>query len=732
MIEKLSQHYSMTNPASVYDEEALTALELAARTNGKVNEVVEEVNTIPDKVEKAIDDVLTGGTFDRLIDSKLDNISERLENLSGHLTDTSSKFDAEIVDARIDSEGHVYENLGAAVRGLEAQTKREINRFVSVNRLNPQSVILGYVNPEFGTINESTDYNTSDYIPIGAGETVALYYRDMTPRQFRFVAAYDKNKEFLSTMGATDVLSYTQRGDVGYIRVSYKRLDTPENYMVSNVDTSSFSPYGDGAIVDSAIPDSMRNTTEKLVYTNRYRVTDEVVGYYVNNLTGLLQENASYFSTGFIRVKEQERLSVYNEDMNVLPIRMGAYFNKEGKYLSGFSTESTVIVVPYGAYYVRFSMKIEYQGHLMLTEPNAHKFVNAGDVALRKEVSFGASTSYDPANKVATYKADTVEAGEVISLTDFPKYINRGFRMSLFASCSTIPTIKIGKGDANNEVSGSRQAVVSFYGGQCEILTNYNENGFADMDYVGSDNITAQDFIHIVVDFEPDKTMKVSVTSNNTSGSVSHFGITIPENYYYATGAPFFKTTQQLKNVTFSVSAKALESDVWVIGDSYMGMSDGRVMGQLLKTFNIKNVYVCAKPGLGSAEAFDDLQLALNYHRPRTLVWYVGINDEYETYQNYVNRVRELCSTYNIDLVLNMIPSTPTLDRTSHRNLVKNIGERYVDSYGAVSGHMSSNQTAWGNGLLSADNTHPTIKGACVLAARLVTDVPELLDERGV
>ena len=37
-------HYSMENPASVYDEEALTALELAARTAGKVNECVEAFN----------------------------------------------------------------------------------------------------------------------------------------------------------------------------------------------------------------------------------------------------------------------------------------------------------------------------------------------------------------------------------------------------------------------------------------------------------------------------------------------------------------------------------------------------------------------------------------------------------------------------------------------------------------------------------------------------------------
>ena len=48
-------HYAFTNPASVYDEEALTALELAGRTANKVNECVEAIN----KQDKKIDNLAT-------------------------------------------------------------------------------------------------------------------------------------------------------------------------------------------------------------------------------------------------------------------------------------------------------------------------------------------------------------------------------------------------------------------------------------------------------------------------------------------------------------------------------------------------------------------------------------------------------------------------------------------------------------------------------------------------
>lgn len=81
MIDKLNNHYSMTNPASVYDEEALTALELAGRTASKVNEVVDLVNqnekdvteakqymteNLPQFVEENINQMNESGELDKI------------------------------------------------------------------------------------------------------------------------------------------------------------------------------------------------------------------------------------------------------------------------------------------------------------------------------------------------------------------------------------------------------------------------------------------------------------------------------------------------------------------------------------------------------------------------------------------------------------------------------------------------------------------------------------------
>ena len=134
-IEKLPNHYSMTNPASVYDEEALTAIELAGRTTAKLNEVVEDQNdlrnttetklekfekeTIPKEVSETVLEHIADGEFDKQINHYLGDVDDRLESLLHSMPEGSTRMDAEVIDARIDSNGSIWENLGMRLRERE-------------------------------------------------------------------------------------------------------------------------------------------------------------------------------------------------------------------------------------------------------------------------------------------------------------------------------------------------------------------------------------------------------------------------------------------------------------------------------------------------------------------------------------------------------------------------------------------------------------------------------------
>lgn len=166
MIKPLSNHYAMENPTSVYDEEAMTALELAGRTTAKVNECVEACNQIPDTVVHTVQNHIDGGSFDKQIDKSLGDLEAtvkatveaemeatrnatdkviqdaqaglraqysaldgRVNNLAT-LESGSTTGDAELMDGRTGSDGTVYNNIGASIRGQVVERIRNFPQLI--------------------------------------------------------------------------------------------------------------------------------------------------------------------------------------------------------------------------------------------------------------------------------------------------------------------------------------------------------------------------------------------------------------------------------------------------------------------------------------------------------------------------------------------------------------------------------------------------------------------------
>lgn len=148
MIEKMNLHYSFTNPASLHDEEALTALELAGRQGAKINEVVEAQNnldkttgerlnqqdktidnrmdaqdaaienirtkTVPNEVKKEVNAHINNGTFADEINTYMGDLKAQMENL---IESGEGGGSEELVDLRIDADGVTRSTAGEAVRG---------------------------------------------------------------------------------------------------------------------------------------------------------------------------------------------------------------------------------------------------------------------------------------------------------------------------------------------------------------------------------------------------------------------------------------------------------------------------------------------------------------------------------------------------------------------------------------------------------------------------------------
>lgn len=192
-IKKFPDHYAMTSPASVYDEEAMTALELAGRTAAKLNEVIDQSNqtaanvhgaleTLPhyvdNTVEERVDKYVEDGTFDEAIDRYAGNLESRLDNLAGTVKAGSTTMDAEVIDTRVGFDGTAYASAGAAVRAQVNDVTVAVNDRFSVKatacgyKSNYNRAAMweqGWIGEDGNPGNTGTDnakyIRTRDYIP---------------------------------------------------------------------------------------------------------------------------------------------------------------------------------------------------------------------------------------------------------------------------------------------------------------------------------------------------------------------------------------------------------------------------------------------------------------------------------------------------------------------------------------------------------------------------------------
>lgn len=128
------KHYSTANPATAYDEESLTVLELVGRIANKFNSLLAHFNLLTaeyenldettkkaladmdtkilDATSKWLEEMAQSGYFDHVLIEHASELEQRLDNLILEINPNI----AEIVDARAGNGGVTYATLGEAIR----------------------------------------------------------------------------------------------------------------------------------------------------------------------------------------------------------------------------------------------------------------------------------------------------------------------------------------------------------------------------------------------------------------------------------------------------------------------------------------------------------------------------------------------------------------------------------------------------------------------------------------
>lgn len=251
MYKKFPAHYSMTNPASVYDEESMTALEMCGRLANKVNEMIDALIqldsettqalvdqaqalkvavevTIPEAIRQDVQDHINGGTFARQINAYLNNLNERLDNFMSTVHAGSTSGDAELYDIRVDGSGYGHPSAGDAVRSLYADVHGALQ--TGASRATPGVVVGGVTNGE------------------AVGHTGRMRFENLMPCHCTVItvasnpnfrvgwSVYDEDGNWDGVDHGWNELPVTIKQNTGFISLCFKRADEA-NVVTADLNT---------------------------------------------------------------------------------------------------------------------------------------------------------------------------------------------------------------------------------------------------------------------------------------------------------------------------------------------------------------------------------------------------------------------------------------------------------------------------------------------------------------
>lgn len=306
------------------------------------------------------------------------------------------------------------ENAAQSAKSVEdaskqiEQNKEDLNNILSPNLFNPKDAKENTaINQDDGTEMSFDGWLATGYIPVSKND-VLYFSSNEEPIPYSTGAFYDKNKQRVDSFGNPNNNNNITVTSDGYARFSFGTA--PMNLQIEKGSRTTYVPYGELKVkveVDN-VKEDIANTKAEVTgikaevvkiqedHTNLFN-KDTVIKGAVLSENGYLETSfSSWDSSDYIPIKPGMILYFSSNELPIGVASTGAYFDADKKYLSGINNEPTVLTVPNGAYYLRFSkngglgdtlntLKIEQHGITKFT-PYGELYVTVNESALPNSI----------------------------------------------------------------------------------------------------------------------------------------------------------------------------------------------------------------------------------------------------------------------------------------------------------------------------------------------------------
>lgn len=384
--------------------------------NTITNQQTTSVNTVKTEGEKIItrvgNDAKTvaddRATVEEATQTVLNNAQEVARNAQTVASNTeNAAASAEGAKTSADNAAQSAKSVEDASKQIE-QNKEDLNNILSPNLFNPKDAKENTaINQDDGTEMSFDGWLATGYIPVSKND-VLYFSSNEEPIPYSTGAFYDKNKQRVDSFGNPNNNNNITVTSDGYARFSFGTA--PMNLQIEKGSRTTYVPYGELKVkveVDN-VKEDIANTKAEVTgikaevvkiqedHTNLFN-KDTVIKGAVLSENGYLETSfSSWDSSDYIPIKPGMILYFSSNELPIGVASTGAYFDADKKYLSGINNEPTVLTVPNGAYYLRFSkngglgdtlntLKIEQHGITKFT-PYGELYVTVNESALPNSI----------------------------------------------------------------------------------------------------------------------------------------------------------------------------------------------------------------------------------------------------------------------------------------------------------------------------------------------------------
>ncbi|MGT2958894.1 hypothetical protein A9Q68_08645 [Streptococcus bovimastitidis] len=298
------------------------------------------------------------------------NISSIDSRLSTVVASSGSGKDSEVVDARTDEQGNVFNSLGDAVRN-------KVSMKPGKNLINPAKAKVGYYVYKGDGVEQADA--TYQYNKIFSTENTTYY---LVPVSNIHIAFFNASGTFIS--GLVDPSSFVTPAGTKYFTVSYK-TSVLGQVMLSKSPITSYEQFesgiNGGEILkgtisgDKLLPELKIKVENAVSYVEGVNLINKdiaEVGFYRAYNTGN-KVGQALFQINYITV-----VAGGNYYLNFASNVHIAFFNASGTYISGLiaDTKTNPIVVPTNAVQMSVSYAISQKDAIVLAKTLVQEYVS--------------------------------------------------------------------------------------------------------------------------------------------------------------------------------------------------------------------------------------------------------------------------------------------------------------------------------------------------------------------